>query len=92
MASSISSTRWISWEVRNPSKTCSNGTRAARLAAVAMAAKSPASCTLAANSSPQPVPRVAITSLWSPKIDRAEVARAREATWITAAVSSPAIL
>ena len=36
--------------------------------------------------------RVAIRSLWSPKIDNAEVARLRAATWITAAVSSPAIL
>ena len=33
-----------------------------------------------------------MTSLWSPKIDRAWVATARAATWITAGVSSPAIL
>ena len=57
-----------------------------------MAAKSPASCTEAEQSRAQPLPRVAITSLWSPKIDNAPVARAREATWITVAVSSPAIL
>ena len=57
-----------------------------------MAAKSPASCTEAEQSRAQPLPRLAITSLWSPKIDSAPVARAREATWITVAVSSPAIL
>ena len=39
-----------------------------------------------------PVVRAAITSLWSPKIDRAWVARVRAATWMTVAVSSPAIL
>ena len=33
-----------------------------------------------------------MTSLWSPKIDSAWVASARAATWITAGVSSPAIL
>ena len=33
-----------------------------------------------------------MTSLWSPKIDRACVAIVRAATWITAGVSSPAIL
>ena len=41
---------------------------------------------------PQPVWRTAITSEWSPKIDSAWVATARAATWITAGVSSPAIL
>ena len=40
----------------------------------------------------QPVDRAAITSLWSPKIDSAWVAMARAATWITAGISSPAIL
>ncbi len=33
-----------------------------------------------------------MTSLWSPKIDRAWVASVRAATWMTAGVSSPAIL
>ncbi len=33
-----------------------------------------------------------MTSLWSPKIDRAWVATVRAATWITVGVSSPAIL
>ena len=40
----------------------------------------------------QPVVRACITSLWSPKIDSAWVATVRAATWITAGVSSPAIL
>jgi hypothetical protein len=40
----------------------------------------------------KPVWRAAITSLWSPKIDSAWVARARAATCTTAGVSSPAIL
>ena len=40
----------------------------------------------------QPVERAAITSLWSPKIESAWVARARAAMWKTVEVSSPAIL
>ena len=40
----------------------------------------------------QPVMRAAITSLWSPKMDSACVARVRAAMWNTAGVSSPAIL
>ena len=36
--------------------------------------------------------RAAITSEWSPKIDRAWVATVRAATWMTVGVSSPAIL
>ena len=36
--------------------------------------------------------RACITSLWSPKIDSAWVATVRAATWMTAGVSSPAIL
>ena len=40
----------------------------------------------------KPVVRAAITSLWSPKIDSACVAMERAATWMTAGVSSPAIL
>ena len=83
---------WISWEVRKPSKTCRNGKRLSRLARVAIAAKSPASCTEAAQRMAQPVPRQAITSLWSPKIESPWAARARDATWITTGVSSPANL
>ena len=40
----------------------------------------------------QPVARAAMTSLWSPKIDRQWVARVRAAMWKTVEVSSPAIL
>ena len=36
--------------------------------------------------------RAAITSLWSPKIESAWAASERAATWMTAEVSSPAIL
>ena len=38
------------------------------------------------------MPRAAITSEWSPKIESACVATVRAATWITVGVSSPAIL
>src|SRR5208337_2297749 len=40
----------------------------------------------------KPVWRVAITSLWSPKMESACVARVLAETWNTVAVSSPAIL
>ncbi len=40
----------------------------------------------------KPVARVAMTSEWSPKMDRAWAARERAATWITTGESSPAIL
>ena len=40
----------------------------------------------------QPVLRVDMTSLWSPKIDRPCVAMVRAAMWNTVLVSSPAIL
>ena len=46
----------------------------------------------AEHSMANPVVRAAITSLWSPKIDRAWVATVRAATWMTVGVSSPAIL
>lgn len=84
--------RSIWWEVRKPSKKCRKGTREVRVAAWAMAAKSWASWTDDAHNMAQPVPRAAMTSLWSPKIDSAWVASVRAATWMTAGVSSPAIL
>ena len=59
---------------------------------MAISAKSCASWTSEAQSIAKPVPRAAITSLWSPKIERACVAIARAATWMTDGVSSPAIL
>ncbi len=78
--------------MRKPSKKCRNGTRDRSVAACATSAKSCASWTEPAASIAQPVERACITSLWSPKIDRAWVAMARAATWMTAGVSSPAIL
>ena len=50
------------------------------------------SCTEADESIAQPVVRQAITSPWSPKIDKAWVATVRAVTWKTVAVNSPAIL
>ena len=81
-----------SCDVRKPSKKWMNGTRASSVAAVAIAAKSCVSCTDEAQSIAQPAGRAAITSAWSPKIERACAARARAATWKTVGVSSPAIL
>ena len=69
-----------------------NGTRARRVTAWATAAKSCASWTDAEQSMANPVWRQAMTSEWSPKIDRACVARARAVTCMTKGVSSPAIL
>ncbi len=81
-----------SWEVRNPSKKCTNGTRVRSVAACATSARSCASCTDAAASKAKPVWRTAITSEWSPKIDSPCAAIERAATCRTAQVSSPAIL
>ena len=81
-----------SCDVRKPSKKCRNGTRASSVAAWAIRAKSIASCTEFEHKKANPVARAAITSLWSQKMERACVASERAATWITAAVSSPAIL
>ncbi len=78
--------------MRKPSKKWRNGIRLSSVAACAIRAKSWASCTEFEASIAQPVVRVAITSLWSPKIDRAWVATVRAATWNTAGRSSPAIL
>ncbi len=49
-------------------------------------------CTELDASIAKPVARVAITSLWSPKMESACAASARAATWKTVGVSSPAIL
>ncbi len=81
-----------SCDVRKPSKKWRKGIREDRVAACATSARSCASCTDDEQSSAKPVVRAAITSEWSPKIDSAWVATARAATWITAGVSSPAIL
>src|ERR1017187_2778961 len=66
--------------------------RDSRLAAWAMRAMSMTSWTELEESMPKPVERAAITSLWSPKMERAWAARARAAIWNTVLVSSPAIL
>jgi hypothetical protein len=81
-----------SCEVRNPSKKCTNGTRVRSVAACATRARSCASCTDAEASSAKPVCRIAITSEWSPKMDRPCAASDRAATCSTVGVSSPAIL
>ena len=81
-----------SWLVRKPSKKCTNGTRARRVAAWAIKAISMASCGLSEHNIAHPVWRTAITSEWSPKIESAVVAIARADTWKTVGVSSPAIL
>ncbi len=81
-----------SCEVRKPSKKWTNGTRVRSVAAWATSARSWASCTEAEDSSANPVWRTAMTSEWSPKIDRPCAASERAATWKTVEVSSPAIL
>ena len=81
-----------SCEVRNPSKKCTNGIRVASVAAWAASARSCASWTDVEASSANPVCRTAITSDWSPKMDRPCAASERAATCSTAGVSSPAIL
>ena len=86
------SKRDSSWDVRNPSKKCKNGTCARKVAACATAAKSCDCCTLCDDNIAKPVPRTDITSLWSPNIDNACVANARAATCITNGRCSPAIL
>ena len=82
----------ISWDVRKPSKKWRNGMRVRSVAAWATQARSCASWTEAEASSAKPVWREAITSEWSPKIDRACVATVRAATCMQNGVSSPAIL
>jgi hypothetical protein len=81
-----------SWEVRKPSKKCTNGTRDSSVAACATRARSCASWTEEEASSANPVWRTAITSEWSPKMDSPCAASDLAATWKTAGVSSPAIL
>ena len=81
-----------SWLVRKPSKKCRKGTRARRVAAWQMAAKSWACWTLSELSMAKPVMRQDITSEWSPKMLRAWVARVRALTCMQKGVSSPAIL
>ena len=83
---------WISWEVRKPSKKCRNGTEDLMADRCATAAMSWASWTEPEASIAKPVWRQAITSWWSPKMERACDASARADTWNTAGSISPAIL
>ena len=66
--------------------------RARRVAAELIRAKSIASCTELAANRANPVCRAAITSLWSPKMDKPWAAKERAAMCNTVGVSSPAIL
>ncbi|GBU21516.1 hypothetical protein R80B4_01409 [Fibrobacteres bacterium R8-0-B4] len=61
---------WSSCDVLKPSKKCTKGTRASRVAAWVMSAKSIASWTFVESSIAKPVCLTAITSLWSPKMER----------------------
>jgi len=81
-----------SWDVRNPSKKWMKGTRARKVAAWAIRAKSITSWTLLEQSMAQPVERQDMTSEWSPKMESAWAAIARAETWNTVGVNSPAIL
>jgi hypothetical protein len=84
--------RATSWLVRKPSKKWRKGMRVVSVAAWATSAKSWASWTDAEQSMAKPVCRALITSLWSPKIDKAWVASVRALTCMQKGVSSPAIL
>ena len=88
----ISSIFCTSWEVRKPSKKWRNGTFASSVDAWATIAMSCASCTLFEASIAKPVWRHAITSPWSPKMQRPWHASERAETWNTVGASSPAIL
>ena len=92
VAYGISSTFCTSWEVRKPSKKWTKGTRALSVAEWAISAKSMTSWTLLEARRAQPVWRAAITSWWSPKMERAWAATARAAMWKTVETASPAIL
>ena len=83
---------WISWEVRNPSKKWMTPMLAWMADRWATGARSMTSWGLPEASMAMPVPRQAITSWWSPKMDRAWVVRVRAATWNTPGSPSPAIL
>jgi hypothetical protein len=83
---------WISCDVRKPSNTLMKGSDASTEARCATSERSMTSCTELEKSMAKPVWRVAITSWWSPKMDRAWAATARAETWNTPGSSSPEIL
>ena len=72
-------TSFSSCDVLNPSNIFKKGILECNVAEVAIIAISCASCALFPNNIANPVPLTAITSLWSPKIDSACVAKARAA-------------
>ena len=80
---------WISWDVRNPSKKCINGTCPLMVDKWATAAKSAHSCTLALQSIAKPVLRQPITSEWSPNMDMVCVPTVRAAMWSTTGFNWP---
>ena len=65
-----SSIFWTSWDVLKPSKKCIKGILDSSVAAWEMRAKSIASCTFWEHNMAKPVERAAITSEWSPNMDR----------------------
>jgi len=66
-----------------------HGDAGLEVATWAMRAKSMASWTEAELSIEKPVLRACITSLWSPKIERAWVAMVRAVTWKTVGLARP---
>ena len=88
----MTSTFWISWEVRKPSKKLMNGREPLIAAKWATPPRSMTSWTLDSAKRQQPVARADITSWWSPKMFSAWLAKARAATWNTPGRSSPATL
>src|SRR5690554_6747589 len=83
---------WYSWEVLKPSKKWRKGTLLLMAARCATRARSITSWTEPEDSMAKPVCLAAITSEWSPKMDRAWVATVQAETWNTPGRSSPAIL
>ncbi len=83
---------WYSWEVLNPSKKWIKGSLALMAERWAAQARSITSWILDETSMGAPVWRQAITSWWSPNIDRAWVAMALAETCNAPGRSSPTIL
>ncbi len=81
---------WL--DVRHPSKKWQTGRPPSIAARCATRARSIVSCTEADDRYAKPDARVAITSLWSPKMLKAWVASERAPTWKTAGTRFPAIL
>lgn len=82
----------ISCEVRKPSKKFMKGTEVFSVAMWLTSAMSIVCCTLLPARIANPVCRVAITSVWSPKMHSACLVIARAATWKTSGFSAPAMM